>query len=184
MASFLSRFLAFPSDTELLDLSLIPTYDLPLQTTLYFAACPVPLAANYLINRSVAEGVQVSSTTLCAIQDSCSEPTAEPYFTSLRSDISECDLRRCIHELQFHSAMDRQTTVPRDYCSREQWNKVLDEVADWPVGETRKDRYLVTMGMHMENASLVDAGYIAHVDVSTINPPAHHVIEWNIQTGF
>lgn len=72
-----------PSSNVVLDLSLVPTADLPLQTTLIFQTCPAPVAVSYLQTLCCAEGFIVQRDVLRTLYE------AAP------------DLRRVMQQLQF-----------------------------------------------------------------------------------
>ena len=92
---------------RLLDISLVPIEDLPLQTTLYFAPCPAPLAVSYLQLRSWTEGLNISAALVSRLyagleehtarQEQCSDDTIHPRWIPQ----SAPDFRRTINQLQF-----------------------------------------------------------------------------------
>lgn len=85
---------------KLLDVSLIPTNDLPLQNILYFRACTAPVAVSYLKTLCYAEGYDTSPDLLQKLYRTNSahdDPVLNPYLT----DKSQTpDLRRTINALQ------------------------------------------------------------------------------------
>ncbi|KAI1796435.1 P-loop containing nucleoside triphosphate hydrolase protein [Ganoderma leucocontextum] len=89
------------------DASLVPVEDLPLQTTLYFAPCPTPLAVSYLQLRSLTEGLETSVALACELYEGLRGHAArhERWFDGTLHPRwipqSSPDFRRTVNQLQF-----------------------------------------------------------------------------------
>jgi hypothetical protein len=83
------------------DISLVPTLDLPLQTTLTFQACPAPVATSYLQCLCAAEGYLVEQDSLLKLYNSTCKCTDIPSSSSaMLVNFPVPDLRRTINCLQ------------------------------------------------------------------------------------
>lgn len=98
-----SNSLWLPSTSECTstDILRVPCLDLPLQTTLHFVPCPVPLAASYLQALCLVEGAQVRREALVRLYDG-DDLQDEPHCP---------DLRQSITRLQFLLTNARERTV-------------------------------------------------------------------------
>ena len=86
---------------SIVDTSLVPTLELPLQTILTFQACPAQVAASYLQGLCSAEGYLVERDSLLGLYDLTCKSTDIPLSSFARvSDFPVPDLRRTINCLQ------------------------------------------------------------------------------------
>ncbi|KAL7281270.1 hypothetical protein ACG7TL_004578 [Trametes sanguinea] len=87
------------------DMSLVPVGDLPLQTTLHFSPCPVPLATTYLQALCLVEGRSVRRDVLAKVYEEAgsggasSSPADSAVYPGAIPP-SPPDLRRAINQLQ------------------------------------------------------------------------------------
>lgn len=103
-------------ERTMVDISLVPTEDLPLQDTLNFHPCPSDLATSYLQTLCLAEGFSVGRGALENLFG-CVETQQGPLdsFTDrFPSSPRRFDLRHCITQLQFWLS-GRTTTEPTSH---------------------------------------------------------------------
>lgn len=86
-----------------IDISLVPLLDLPLQKVLVFEPCPPPIAVSYLQGLFCAEGYAINRDVLLGMYGSGYEPAVvDIHDTSDMgvTDLATYDIRRTIHTLQ------------------------------------------------------------------------------------
>jgi hypothetical protein len=109
-----------------LDVSLIPTLDLPLQTILTFQACPAPVATSYLQGLCYAEGYSVERDSLLELYER-TDPSVSASAMFVESQVP--DLRRTINCLQFQCL----TCPPSGRMVRCQTDSEssIEDLSDW-----------------------------------------------------
>jgi hypothetical protein len=117
----------------------------------------------------VAERIQVDHETLVRLVAPYQVPSLRDYETSVRAKSYNSDLRRSIHELQFHCTTNRAPTRNHyDLSYGESWDNIFDGFAEWPtqmlVNHEDCFQYLRSIDRHMTTVSLVDHGFIARVE--------------------
>ena len=86
-----------------IDISLVPLLDLPLQKVLVFEPCPPPIAVSYLQGLFCAEGYAINRDVLLRMYGSVYEPAVVDIHNTSDmgvTDLATYDLRRTIHTLQ------------------------------------------------------------------------------------
>lgn len=120
----------------MLDLSLVPIQDLPLQTILTFQPCSTPVAVSYLQGLCCAEGYLVERRSLLQLYESTYELSSIdlPDNPALPGSgyLPVPDLRRAIHNLQLWCPTNEthtQVGYTRQY--KELHQDPFEELANW-----------------------------------------------------
>lgn len=147
-------------------MGLVPVYDLPLQATLSFEACPDDIALTYLDCVALSEGYAVTRNVLADVH----KPLHPPLTTDASDDLLSSrfnttslvtDLRRSINQLQYLCQGSQGNTVNSDVNSRQADNSNnflrdndelldLDHLQDW--------EYCVASPLPIESVSEHDNG--------------------------
>jgi len=153
------------------DISLVPTWDLPLQNILFFQPCSPPVAASYLQCLCLAEGHFVDQSILLQLCESTRHIDAfdmpDSLLNPLTGYIPVPDLRWAIHRLQlWKSATEAE---PGNVITSEMSpDEYLEDLADWPQAvridpvaseDNPKKQLQVLRGLmsHVETLSFIDS---------------------------
>ncbi|KAG6817411.1 hypothetical protein H0H87_009056 [Tephrocybe sp. NHM501043] len=118
-----------------IDISLIPTQDLPLQTILTFQPCRPPLAASYLQALCFSEGHHMFQRDALLRMYEASAPTRDAIDTpdipnpAISGDLFTPDLRRTINNLQFLCTSASKSGPASGWEHGEQYT--VDKMCDW-----------------------------------------------------
>lgn len=171
------------NSSHLIDTSLLPLHDLPLQNTLYFESPLKPVMSSYLYSLAQANGRIISKETADLIVDgsvhkALSADLLDQPLHPLPTQEPHCpDLRQAINQLQF--SLSGTPERFGDYVSSarfldgEGWTDGQDSLCDWShhveYGDTMEDRdsspgAMAALWEFMEVVSMVDA----HIDRRTV----------------
>lgn len=190
--SFTVSLASSDKGSYLLDVSLLPLDDLPLQTTLYFESPPKPVMSSYLRCLAQASGREISQDAADSIVDGS-------VYKPLSADLPDqpvhplpvqepfCpDLRQAINQLQFASFSGSER-LGEDAASAilpegEGWTDGQESLCDWShlvdfgdtmVDRDRSSRAMAALWEFMEVVSVTDAHIdrrpVAALDVSARN---------------
>jgi len=161
-----------------IDISLIPTEDLPVQAVLNFQPCGASLAAAYLQSLCLAEGYSVQRNSV--LQLYISSPGVEPgdgLLPSVPSNGGVPDLRKTINHLQFRCS---STDFKTEHGDKPLPTDSIDDLWGWRQSVTpsmNEKTSPAVIASHTELLSFLDS----HLMRSVWNTPAVGVSKEGIE---
>lgn len=150
----------------MLDLSLVPLEDLPLQMILHFQACAEHETVSYLQSIALAEGFNLERASLYGLLRESAELISldvpdEPLHPST-TELPSADLRQVVQSLQLYCCGG-----PTLQNSRYRGSSDIDDLADWTAcfgagmsEDSTSSIVLYRIGKHSEAVSFMDSNIL------------------------